>query len=193
MASLRLLKSPPVARPADAELIRLILDGDRGAAEVLFRRHHSMVAGLAFRLLADDADVDDVAQDAFVEALRSLSRLENPQAFASWICSIVVRVVGKRLRRRRLLERLGLRRREELDVDTFVSPPCPEDVASELRAVYRVLARLRTEARLALVLRRVEGLTIEETANHMGLSVATVKRRLAEAEAQLTESRGAES
>jgi RNA polymerase sigma-70 factor (ECF subfamily) len=195
MASLRLLRSPapPSARPADAELIRSILQGDRDSAEVLFRRHHSMVAGLAFRLLGGDAEVDDVAQDAFVEALRSLSRLKNPQAFASWIGSIVVCVVGKRLRRRRLLERLGLRRREAIEVDAFVSPSCPEEVASELRAVYRVLARLTTEARLALILRRIEGLTVEETAERMQLSMATVKRRLKEAEARLTESRTRES
>jgi RNA polymerase sigma-70 factor (ECF subfamily) len=188
-APLRLLRSPASARPADAELIRSILDGDRNAAEVLFRRHHALVAGLAFRLLAGDADVDDVAQDAFVEALRSLSRLDNPQAFASWMGSIVVRIVGKRLRRRRLLERLGLRRREAMDVDAFVSPSCPEGVASELRAVYHVLAQLKTETRLALVLRRVEGFTVEETAERMQLSTATVKRRLAEAEARLTKSR----
>jgi RNA polymerase sigma-70 factor (ECF subfamily) len=191
-APLRLLKSP--ARPTDADLIRSILDGEKSAAEVLFRRHHSMVAGLAYRLLAGDADVDDVAQDAFVEALRSLSRLDNPQAFASWIGSIVVRVVGKRLRQRRLLEKLGLRRREWTDVDTLVvSPSCPEEVAAELRAVYRVLGKLTIEARLALVLRRVEGLTIEETAAQMQLSMATVKRRLAEAELRLTKSRSLDS
>jgi RNA polymerase sigma-70 factor (ECF subfamily) len=193
-APLRLVKSPAPPRPTDADLIRSILDGNGSAAEVLFRRHHSMVAGLAFRLLAGDADVDDVAQDAFVEALRSLPRLENPQAFASWIGSIVVRVVGKRLRHRRLLEKLGLRRREWTDVETLVmTPSCPEEVAAELRAVYRVLSKLSVEARLALVLRRVEGLTVEETAQRMHLSMATVKRRLAEAEVRLTKSRTVES
>ena len=97
--------------------------------------------------------------------------------------------MGKRLRRRRLLERLGLRRNEEMDVDAFASPACPEDTAAELRAVYRVLGRLSTEARLVLILRRVEGLTIEETAERMHVSMATVKRRLADADAQLSELR----
>jgi len=187
--SLRLLKSPSSPRPTDAELVGAILDGDASAAEVLFRRHYGMVADLAFRLLAGDADVDDVTQDAFVEAFRSLSHLDNRQAFASWICSILVRVVGKRLRRRRLLERLGLRRHEDLDVDAFASPSCPEEAAAELRAVYRVLGQLTTDARLVLILRRVEGLTIEETAERIHVSMATVKRRLADADAQLTELR----
>lgn len=193
MTPLRLLKSPAPARTSDAELIASILGGDRDAAETLFRRHHAMVAGLAFRLLGSDSEVDDVAQDAFVEALRSLSRLGNPQAFAAWIGSIVVRVVGKKLRRRRLLEKLGLRRREGIDVDAFVSPFCPEEVAAELRSVYRVVGRLSPEARLALVLLRVEGLTIEEAAERMQLSMATVKRRLVEAETRLNRSRGVPS
>jgi RNA polymerase sigma-70 factor (ECF subfamily) len=187
MPALRLIRPPPSAGPTDAELIGSIRAGDRQAAEVLFRRHHAMVSGLAFRLLAGDADVDDVVQDAFVEALRSLSRLDNPQAFGSWIASIVVRIGAKKLRRRRLLEKLGLRRREAIDVDAFLSPSCPGDIASELRAVYRALAGLSAEARIALILRRVEGLTIEETADRMHLSTATVKRRVADAEAHLIE------
>ena len=55
MPALRLLKPPPSA-PPDAELIESIRAGDRQAAEVLFRRHHAMVSGLAFRLLGGDAD-----------------------------------------------------------------------------------------------------------------------------------------
>lgn len=189
MRALRLIRPSPATGPTDAELIGAVRAGDRSAAEVLFRRHHTMVAGLAFRLLGDDADVDDVVQDAFIEAFRSLARLGNPQAFEAWIGSIVVCIGAKRLRRRRLLEKLGLRRREEIDVDVFLSPACPGDIASELRAVYRVLIGLSTEARIALILRRVEGLTIEETADRMQLSTATVKRRVAEAEARLLESR----
>ena len=142
MPALRLIRPPPAAGPTDAELIGSVRAGDRQAAEVLFRRHHTMVAGLAFRLLAGDADVDDLVQDTFVEAFRSLARLDNPQAFGAWIASIVVRIGAKRLRRRRLLEKLGLRRREATDVDAFLSPACPGDIASELRAVYGVLAGL---------------------------------------------------
>jgi RNA polymerase sigma-70 factor (ECF subfamily) len=191
--SLRIVKSSNPALPADAELVGLIRAGDAGAGEVLFRRHYSMVAGLAFRLLAGDSEVDDVVQDAFSDALRSLYRLENPQAFASWIASIVVQNVSKRLRRRRLLERFGLRQHRPLDVDSFISPDCPPEVALELNIAYRVLAELSAATQMAFVLRRVEGFTIEETALHMHLSTATVKRRLAEAEAHLLQRRTDES
>jgi RNA polymerase sigma-70 factor (ECF subfamily) len=173
------------AGPSDAALVVAARARERWAEEALFRRHARLVNGLAYRLLGRDADVDDLVQDAFAAAFASLDRLENPQAFASWIASIVVRTAHKRMRRRRLLTRLGLRRDEPVDLDALVSPTVPPDVATELRAVYALVDRLPAEARIALVLRRVEGLQIDEIAARMNVSLATVKRRLALAESRL--------
>jgi len=169
----------------DAELVEAARNGDEGACEALFRRHHRKVAGLAFRLLGRDDDVDDIVQDAFIEAFASLTRLNDPQAFSSWLCAIVVTRVGKRLRRRRLLERLLLAPKRPLEIHSALSPSCPPDVALELSAVYRVIDDLPPSVRMVLLLRRVQGLTNEEVAQCMKLSVATVKRRLAEAEERL--------
>lgn len=148
-----------------------------------------MVLALAQRMLPERHDADDLVQDVFVFALDRLDTLENPQAFASWIASIVVRTAGKRLRRRRLLTRLGLHRATPVDVESIVSPSAPQDVAAELRAVYSILDGLPSEERVALVLRRVEGMEIAEIARHMDISVATVKRRLSAAEARLSRAR----
>src|SRR5690606_17297886 len=104
---------------------------------------------------------------------------------AAWLASIVVNTVSKRLRRRRLLERLGIRSSEPCDPDQVISPVAPAETATELKVVYRLLERLPTEQRVALVLRRVEGLEIAQIAEHMGISVSTVKRRLTAAEARL--------
>jgi len=150
-----------------------------------------MVAGIAFRLLGRDEDVDDLVQDSFVEALRSLDRLQAPQAFASWLASIVVRTSSKVIRRRRLLTRLGLRRRDAgVEIDAVVSPSAPPDVAAELRALYGRIEALPARERVALVLRRVEGLGIDEIAALVGASPATVKRRIAEGEQKLGKFRG---
>jgi RNA polymerase sigma-70 factor, ECF subfamily len=148
-----------------------------------------MALGLAHRLLPRDEDVDDVVQDCFVSALKRLGSLDNPQAFAAWLGSIVVRTVGKRLRRRRLLTRLGLRAPEELDADVIAAPSAPGEVAVELRRVYAVIGGLPAEARIALVLRRVDGLEVPDIARRMGLSLSTVKRRLKTAEELLERSR----
>jgi RNA polymerase sigma-70 factor (ECF subfamily) len=173
------------AGPSDAALVVAARAGEGWAQEALFARHGRMVLGLSQRVLAGREEADDLAQDAFLYALTHLDKLQNPQAFASWIATIVVRTASKRLRSRRLLIRLGLRRSEPVDVEALVSPTAPADVAAELHRLYRTLADFPAEERVALVLRRVEGLELTEIAAHMGLSLATVKRRIAAAERRL--------
>jgi RNA polymerase sigma-70 factor (ECF subfamily) len=175
--------------PTDAALVVAARAGEAWAQEALFRRHSRMAMGLAHRLLPRDEDVDDVVQDCFVSALQRLSSLDNPQAFAAWLGSIVVRTVGKRLRRRRLLGRLGLRSAEHIDLDTLVAPQAPTEAALELKRIYAVVARLSSEERVALILRRVEEMEIPQIAEQMGLSMSTVKRRLKAAESWLERAR----
>ena len=177
------------AGPTDAALVVAARAGEAWAQEALFRRHARMALGLAHRLLPQDNEVDDLVQDCFVSALKRLSALDNPQAFAAWLGSIVVRAVSKRLRRRRLLSRLGLRVPEELDADAIAAVSVPPDVAVELRRVYAVVAQLPAQARVALVLRRVDGLEMPEIARRMGIGLSTVKRRLKLAEEILERSR----
>jgi len=145
-----------------------------------------MVNALAFRLLGRDSDVDDLVQDAFAEALARLHRLREPQAFAAWISTIVVGRASKVIRQRRLLMRLGLGRGSlEVDPDALVSSTAPPDVAVELRALYALVESLPARLRIPLVLRRVEGHSLEEIAELTQTSLATVKRRLSECEQRL--------
>ncbi len=174
------------APASDAQLVQAARAGAEWAQEALYRRHSRMANGLAFRLLGVDAELDDLVQDCFVVALTTLDRLAEPAAFGSWLGSIVVRQAHKRLRRRRLLVRLGLRRADPVDLDRIVRPDTPADVATELRRVYAAIHELPAEERIALVLRRVEGLELTEVAERMELSLATVKRRLERADAFLS-------
>lgn len=182
--------SPSGVTPSDATLVSAARSAESWAQEALFRRHMASALGLAQRILGRQGEAEDVVQDAFVEAFARLDRLENPQAFAAWLRSIVLHRVGKHLRRHQLLVRLGLRTRTPIDPDVLIAPGAPADAVQELRAVYRVLERLPAEERVALVLRRVEGLELGEIANQMALSLATVKRRLGAAEARLERARG---
>jgi RNA polymerase sigma-70 factor (ECF subfamily) len=164
--------------------------GEKWAQEALFRRHARMVNGLAYRLMGRDEDIDDLVQDSFLSALRGLDRLANPQAFASWLGSIVVRTAHKLLRRRRLMTRVGLRRNTPLDVEQLIAPGIGGGAAAELKQVYGCLDRLEPQARIALVLHRVDGLSIPDVAEQMALSVSTVKRRLAVAQKALDRMEG---
>ncbi len=176
--------------PTDAALVQAALNGENWAQAALFQRHVRAVIGLAHRLMPHAAEVDDLVQDTFVYALQRLDSLKNPQAFASWIYSIVVRTAAKRLRRQRLLVRLGLRTLLPIDLDQVLSKQASPEVVSELTLVYGLLESLPAEQRIALVLRRVEELELSEIAERMGLSVTTVKRRLAAAEVSLARARG---
>lgn len=179
------------AGPSDAVLVLAVRAGEAWAHEALFRRHVALVNGLAYRLLGRSADAEDLVQDSFTEAFRGLGRLEDPQAFAKWLGSIVVRTASKRIRRQRLMARLGLRRRSApIDVDTVASAVASPELAAELRAIYEKLELLPTEQRVAFTLRRIEQMPLADVAATMALSFATIKRRVAAAEAALGLSEG---
>jgi RNA polymerase sigma-70 factor (ECF subfamily) len=173
------------AGPSDAALVIAARAGERWAREALFRRHAPMANGIALRLMGRDTDLDDLVQDTFVAALRGLDSLQDPQAFAPWLGAIVVRTARKVLRRRRLARRLGLYRPEPIDVESLVSREAPPDVAAELRALYALVDELPAGVRVALILRRVEGHSLDDIARLVGSSLATVKRRVAEGERRL--------
>jgi RNA polymerase sigma-70 factor (ECF subfamily) len=196
----RVVSSAPVsgtmtrsgAGPSDAALVLAVRAGEGWAHEALFRRHVALVNGLAYRLLGRSGDVEDLVQDSFTEAFRGLGRLEDPQSFAKWLGSIVVRTASKRIRRQRLMARLGLRRRTApIDVHTVASAAASPELAAELRAIYERIELLPTEQRVAFTLRRIEQMPLAEVAATMALSFATVKRRVAAADAALGLSEGA--
>jgi RNA polymerase sigma-70 factor, ECF subfamily len=172
----------------DGALVTAAREGQAWAQEALFKRYVRMAVGQAWRLIPRE-DPEDLAQDALVHALTNLHKLEQPQAFATWLSAIVVRLAMTRLRRKHLLTRLGLRRSEPIDPEAMTTG-LTNEARVELTEVYAVLERLPPEERTALVLRRVEGLELKEVAEAMELSLATVKRRLSSAEARLAASRG---
>ena len=174
------------AGPTDAALVVAARADEPWAKEALFRRYAQLVNGLGYRILGRDSELDDLVQDTFTEAWRSLPRLETPQAFASWISAIVVRTAHKMLRRRRLATRLGLRRTEPIDFDSLISTAAPPDARTELMAIYRIVENLPAPTRIAFILRRVEGMPLDDIARTLSTSLATVKRRIADAEHRLT-------
>lgn len=180
---------PPVTRspvgPSDAALVVAARAREGWAREALFRRYAPLVNGLAYRLLGRDADLDDLVQDCFVQALESLERLGDPQAFVAWLQAVVVRTASKRIRRQQLMRRLGLHHADPIDVASLVSREAPPDVAAELRAIYALIDDLPPRVRVPLLLRRVEGHSLDEVASLVGVSLATVKRRVAQGERYL--------
>lgn len=177
-------REPSVER-SDAELVGAVLAGDRAAASILFRRHAPAVARRATRLLARAVEAEDVVQDAFVEALRDLDRLAEPDRFGRWLMGIVMHQAQRRFRRRKLLERFGLSGEDDASLERLVDPSAGPEVRAQCGELDRALAALPVNLRVAWVLRFVEGCTLPEVAEYQGCSLATVKRHLVEAHEKL--------
>jgi len=168
----------------DPELVARALDGDRWSREVIYRRHAPSLLGMTIRLLANRDEAEEIVQDTFVTGFTQLATLREAAALRAWLGQIAVRLVHARVRRRRFLRALGLDRgADDATLAALSAPDMPADQRTDLALLDEVLAGLRAPIRIAWMLRRVEGLELTEVASMTGCSLATVKRRIAEAEA----------
>jgi RNA polymerase sigma-70 factor (ECF subfamily) len=137
---------------------------------------------MVLRLLANRAEAEDVVQDTFVIALCRLSTLRNARAVRPWLAQIAINEVRHRLRKRRLMDLLGLGSKDAVDFESIAAPGARADTHAELALLGRLLRRLPSDQRIAWSLRYIEGATLEEVALTCRCSLATVKRRLAAAQ-----------
>lgn len=170
----------PLSDLDDAHLIARAQAGGVDAFEELVRRHRDRVHRVALRLLDDEREAEDAAQDAFVRAWRSLPSFRGDSAFATWLYRITVNRCLNVRRDRRPSSPLG-GERESRD------PSTQEVVESRLKLadVRRAIAQLTPEQRGVLVLRELEGCSYEELAVALDCSVSAVKSRLHRARVEL--------
>ena len=164
---------------SDAVLVQRWQRGDLAAASIAIQRHEAMVYAATFRLLRNHALSEDVCQDAFLRAHLRIKSLRQPAAFRGWLRKIAVRLAIEELRRRPEDELT------EFEPDTR---PGPESVVETLDALERFriqLDALPPTQRSVVVLRDVEGFSIRETAEQLGISEGAVKMRLSRARAAL--------
>ena len=146
--------------------------------EQLVLPHLGAGYNLARWLLRNDADAEDVAQEALLRAYRRFDRLRDPMRFRGWLVRIVFRLA---LDRARSVKRRELRETEWAQPTRHPAPPTAEDLAasSEFQAHFdRAMDGLSEKFRLVLLLSAMEGHTLEEVAAMLCLPVGTVKSRL---------------
>jgi RNA polymerase sigma-70 factor, ECF subfamily len=163
----------------DVALVHGVIAGRADAASALYERHVDGIQRLVFRLMGPDMELEDVVHDVFLRALESLGRLRDPSALRPWLFGIAIRVVRLRIQRR--MRQRWLKIMPPEDVPEVASTP-DMGLGEALRDVYQILLQLPLDERIALVLRRVERLPLEEAAANCETSVATFRRRLARAE-----------
>lgn len=172
-------------RQSDAELVARAQAKEAWAEEAIFRRYAPMLSRLALKLVGERSEAEDVVQETFVLALESIHRLRDGAALAGWLKQIAISRAHRRFRRRRLLDWLGFR--DDLDlVELGVEGPRGAlEPAAELCWLYRCLEALPADQRIPWCLRHLEDLDLSEIAILCGCSLATIKRKIARAQAHV--------
>jgi RNA polymerase sigma-70 factor (ECF subfamily) len=166
---------------------------------MLATRHERRVYGLAMRMLRQEQDAEDVTQQTFLSALEGLSHFREEASFATWLLRIATYAALKIIRKRRGLDTVSLDENTSA-VDGEASIPHPEYIADwrespeilverneTLFLIEEALNELDDKHRLVFLLRDVEGMSVQETADALGLSESNVKVRLLRARLQLRE------
>jgi len=170
---------------SDLELARALIDGKSHAAELAWERYSPLVHRIVSRAIGPDAEVEDVTQEIFYRLFSRIGTLRKPEALRSFVISFAIRIVKWELRRRRARRWLTLSETGEVPDEQVMVMDAESRYA--LRRLYALLDRLSTRERLVLVLRHVEGMTLEEIAEAMELSLATVKRALRRASVRVSQ------
>jgi len=197
----------PVAgiAPTDAELVALAGRGDAAAFTELVQRHQDRVYALALHLLRDPGEAEEVVQETFLAALEKLRDFRGEAAFTTWLHRVAANAALMRLRRRRrspeapaelpveeLLPRFDATGRIDATPCHDWSKRADEQLSDrQIReAVEQAVQNLPEDYRIVFLLRDVEGLSSEEMAGLLGISVAAVKSRLHRARLVLREQLG---
>lgn len=176
---------PPVGAADDRELVRRAQREDKEAFEELIRRHQHRVFAVAGGIIRRREDVEDIAQQVFVKAYFSLKRFDQRAAFSTWLYKITVNECWDMLRKKKvrpLVYEADLSEEQARQVISSAEkgkevPDISERLESR-QQVERLLEGLDERDRLMLILKEVEGFSIEEIAEVLDLNANTVKVRL---------------
>jgi RNA polymerase sigma-70 factor (ECF subfamily) len=168
---------------SDEELVRRVREGDTALYEILMRRYNQRIYRIARTILRNDADAEDVMQEAYVRAYQHLGDFAGEAKFSTWLTKIAIYEALSRLRRQ---ARTGAPKSIS-DVDLHIMNTATTDERDperqaydrELRSVLEhAIEALPESYRSVFVLRVVEGLDVNETATALEIGVEAVKTRL---------------
>jgi RNA polymerase sigma-70 factor, ECF subfamily len=190
-----LAQAPAQPRKQQADeraLVRRAQRGDAAAFEELVSRHQHRVLAVVGGTLRRREDVEDIAQQVFVKAYFSIKRFDMRSAFSTWLYKIAVNECWDYLRKKRarpLLYEADLSEEQVRQLDGFVNTgrsPADASRRAELgEIVDQLLSKLSDDDRQILLLKEVEGFSVEEISDMLDLNVNTVKVRMFRARARL--------
>lgn len=173
------------AETTDAQLVRRVQKGDKGAFDLLVLKYQHKIVSLVMRYVRDPDQALDITQDAFLKAYKALPRFRGDAAFYTWMYRIAVNTAKNYLasqRRRPLEVELDMQDPEQFELHAKLKETdTPEGVtlSNELHeTVERAIATLPDDLRTAIVLRELDGMSYEEIAETMECPVGTVRSRI---------------
>ncbi|KQL53055.1 RNA polymerase subunit sigma-24 [Heyndrickxia shackletonii] len=162
----------------DHELTLLIKEARGGSEEAfsaLVSRYKGQVFRHAYAMMNDRGEAEDVAQEAFVKAFYSLSKLDNDFAFVSWLTRIVSNLCYDRLKKNKKNKYVQM---ENLEQNSLRHSSSPIDSSNTKLIIQEAMKKLSFEHRSALVLRDVQGYSYEEISGILKIPIGTVKSRI---------------
>jgi len=172
----------------DDRIVELVCAGERASFEILMRRHNQRVYRAVRAFLADEAEVEDVMQQAYLRAFLHLDQLAEGTKIATWLVRIAVNLAIDRIRSRRRLAEASLSDEEGGSEDLLSAARSPESELGDREVaalLEEALAELPEIYRAVFVLREVEGMSTEEVGDALGISETAVKVRLHRAKNRL--------
>lgn len=179
----------------EIELVNRAREGDAAAFSTLLNRYESKIFRLAMNITQNREDAEDVLQEAFLKAYEHLDQFQGNSRFYTWIVRIAVNQALMKLRKRKTDRSVSLDEQIDTGEDTVIREIASWDPDPEQQFSQDELHTILTEAvdqlapiyRAVFVLRDVDGLSTEETAEALELSIPAVKSRLLRARLQLRE------
>ncbi|MEQ4618623.1 MAG: RNA polymerase sigma factor RpoE [Corticimicrobacter sp.] len=173
-------------RDVDNELVVRVQRGDKTAFDLLVLKYQRKIMRLVSRMVRDQAEVEDVVQEAFIKAYRALPQFRGDSAFYTWLYRIAINTArnwlssaGRRPSAPSAIETEDGETFDETDNLTDISTP--ESVLASRQvaaAVNEAIETLPDELRTAIVLREIEGMSYEDIAQSMGCPIGTVRSRI---------------
>ena len=168
------MTATPDLNERDVDLVRRFQAGEDRAFDELVQAHRREIYRLAYRLLGNHADADDLTQDAFVRVHRSLARFRKESSFRTWMTRIVLNLAADRRSERTAKRQVSLEEIPLKELGVEAGPAARRFPFAE-RAVQRAVGLLPPRQRETLILRIFQGMKFQEIAAVMGCTVGTAK------------------
>ncbi len=173
------------SRDLDAELVKRVQAGDKKAFDILVIKYQNKIFSIISRFISDHAEVNDVAQDAFIKAYKALPNFRGESAFYTWIYRIAINTAKNYLTARG-------RRPPSSDIDSqeaetyTIGGSLQEHASPETllmrdqlkKVIFDTIDSLPEDLKTAITLREIEGMSYEEIAESMDCPVGTVRSRI---------------